>query len=188
MRRSKLPQKDSYIRSGAVFLLLCGFFFLPSFSTLFYPFKPEHQIGQKKREREKQKIKEGREEKEEILEFNFLFLLWAQQTANNKPQTTNPNPNDNQPQTLPFRALAFIHPLKSSQSSKCHTIAKTMCSWQNTPLLEHEANQSATADSWKQPLIPYLGLKQRHLLIIFLCLETKIPKNSLQISKAPYAK
>jgi hypothetical protein len=55
-----------------------------------------------------------------------------------------------------------------------------------TSLLEHEANHSQLLwDSLKQPHMPYLGLKQNHILMIFLCIlekETKTPELSLQWS------
>ena len=41
------------------------------------------------------------------------------------------NCDQQQPTTPPIRALAFIYPLKISQNSKCHTLAETVCSWQN---------------------------------------------------------
>jgi hypothetical protein len=42
----------------------------------------------------------------------------------------------------PLEALAFICPLKSPQNSNCHTMTEIICTWQNQPFLEHEANHT----------------------------------------------
>ena len=90
------------------------------------------------RERERE-----RERPLNLISF-FLFLLWPQVLTNHKqpPWTTNYQP---------------------------HLIAETTCSWQKYISARAQAkSQSTTEDRLKQHHIPYLGLKQRHILIIFL--------------------
>ena len=63
-----------------------------------------------------------------ISSFFFCCSFFAHDYLTNSDQQ---QPTNNQEPTLSLRALAFIHPLKSSQNSKCHTITETICSWQN---------------------------------------------------------
>lgn len=86
--------------------------------------------------------------------------------------TTN-NPHDRLPTTNPASlGPTCIYPLKSSQDSKDHTLPETVGVWQTRPLLEHEANLCCCGHP-KQPHIPHLRLKQKHILLISLCFFKK---------------
>ena len=66
----------------------------------------------------------------EYLISSSCFFFSHDYLINHSQQQTPSNPPDiNPPRAL--GALAFIYPLKSAQNSKHHTIAETICSWQN---------------------------------------------------------
>jgi hypothetical protein len=49
----------------------------------------------------------------------FFFVKGYLTNCDQQQPTNNP---------LPIKVLAFIYPLKSSQNSKCHTMAEIICS------------------------------------------------------------
>jgi hypothetical protein len=148
----------------------CGFFFLPSFSTpFFYPFKrltvdktgkgatlsvDYFLLAKNIKFLEASLIFAIR-----ISNF-FLFLLCTELL--NKLQLINNNPAS-QGLSIHIPSLEYI-----PQNSKRHTLTETICSWQNHSRA-HGKSESAAVDNLKQPHIPHLGLKQKDILIIFLC-------------------
>jgi hypothetical protein len=106
---------------------------------------------------------------------NFFFS--SLHTWLDKPQQTAPNSNHlptGQPAAAPSMgkgvALAFVYPLKSPLNFKCHTLTEIICSWQNHALARAQGKSQSPAV--KQPISPYLGLKQKHtyILRVFVCL------------------
>lgn len=90
-----------------------------------------------------------------------FFFVHDYLTNSDKQQLTN-----NQQLTLPFMALAFLDPLKSPQNCKCHAITETVCHWRNHALARAWGKlQSAAVDSLRQPHVPHLGIKWKHILI-----------------------
>ena len=75
--------------------------------------------------------------------------------------------------TIPtLGVLAFIHPFRRPQNSKCYTLAKPICSQQNhAPVKAQDKLQSAAMNKLMQFLIPHLRLKQKHSHITFLCFK-----------------
>lgn len=91
------------------------------FPTLYPPSFPcYHYIG-----------KDSRGRQREISIYFFLVPPLSRTTNKVQPTPHTPLLYNHQPPALPLGALAFIHLLKSSQNSKYHTIAETICSQQN---------------------------------------------------------
>jgi hypothetical protein len=135
---------------------LC-YFLGSSFSSPLSP-SPFHLLSLDRRER---RI-EGGEREKRIPNSNFLPFV-----SPNKPHSTSLN--GQQPPTPLLRALTFTYPPKSSQNYKCHTVTEIICSWQN------HASARARGKSYHSQLLfqsslisPHLGLKRKHILVIFL--------------------
>jgi hypothetical protein len=91
-------------------------------------------------------------------------------------------PNNQQPPTPPFGALAFTYPLKSSQSPKYYTIAKIDLQLaKTTALFEQKANHGCCG--WAEaPCVPTPGIKTKTCLNISVFLnEAKTPESSLKL-------
>lgn len=105
----------------------------------------------------------------------WLFLLWEKLL--NKPWLTTTK-TIQQPIT-PLKALAYICSWKVPRIPTFTQSQELSAASKITPLLEHEANHSQLL--WSSPFSPYLGLKWKHILTIFLCfLRNKFPEFSLQ--------
>lgn len=83
---------------------------------------------------------------------------------------------NNQPPSLPLRALVFMYPLKSSPNPKQYPIADVFCNWQNQLLLEHEANDSCYRQSKAvtHPYTPEIKTKSHSYSISVFLKEPKI--------------
>lgn len=88
----------------------------------------------------------------------------------------------------PCSPSLYIYSLKSLQNSKCPTVGETICSWQNHHK-EHKASPRAQTadscrDSLKQHRVPYLRLKGKYILKIFLWFfkETKLQNYNYKTS------
>ena len=98
----------------------------------------------------------------------FFFCTWLL----NKPCMTSSNQTPTNHLSTTPGTLAFIYPLKSPQNSKYHTIAESAAG-KILLLLEHEANHSLLLWTIWSSLIPHLGLKWKHIQILFLCFSKK---------------
>lgn len=82
---------------------------------------------------------------------NFFFFMYNYLTNHN--QKTYQSPQLSGP---------FIHPLRSPQNSKHHSITETICHQQNHVPARWSTRQVTVAvDSLQQPHVPHLGLRQK---------------------------
>ena len=102
--------------------------------------------------------------------FAFCFCFFFE---HNNEQTSIYTPDLPTPTNPAIQGSSEKFPEFQRSYSHRRYAGKTM------PLLEHEANHSQLL--WSSPFSPYLGLKWKHILTIFLCfLRNKFPEFSLQ--------
>ena len=154
-------QTDFWLLPGFLFLL-----YLPPFSTLI-PFNPI-TLGWRERLEGKGGVGLFRLLPADQVSWGN-FDLCHQDISTQQSATSSRRRSRSCGHTF-LGTFAFIYPFKSPQNSKHHTLAETIFSWQNhTPARARGKSQSAAVDSLKQALISHLGLKQKHILITFLC-------------------
>lgn len=84
-----------------------------------------------------------------------LVFLWPWLTNHKQPLT-------DQHHWQPIGVLPYMYLLQSSHSSKYHTVAEIICSWQiQTSARVWSKSRSAAVDSAKQPHIPTPGIKMK---------------------------